>query len=42
MLSMTFISPPAFAAEGGDSGLSKPILALAAAICDSRRFNRYW
>ena len=32
MLSMTFISPPAFAAEGGDSGLSKPILALAAAI----------
>jgi len=32
MLSMTFISPPAFAAEGWDSGLSKPILALAAAL----------
>ena len=32
MLSMTFISPPAFAAEGGDSALAKPILALAAAI----------
>jgi len=32
MLAMTFVSPPAFAAEGGDSGLSKPILALAAAI----------
>jgi len=34
MLSMTFISPPAFAVEGegGDSGLAKPILALAAAI----------
>ena len=32
MLVMTFVTPPAFAAEGGDSGLSKPILALAAAI----------
>ena len=32
MLVMTFVSPPAFAAEGDDSGLSKPILALAAAI----------
>jgi len=32
MLLMTFVTPPAFAAEGGDSGLSKPILALAAAI----------
>jgi predicted phage tail protein len=32
MLVMTFATPPAFAAEGGDSGLSKPILALAAAI----------
>ena len=31
MLSMTFISPPAFAADGSE-GLSKPILALAAAI----------
>jgi len=25
MLLMTFVTPPAFAAEGGDSGLSKPI-----------------
>ena len=32
MLIMTFAAPPAFAAEGGDSGLSKPILALAASI----------
>ena len=32
MLVMTFVSPPAFAATGDDSGLSKPILALAAAI----------
>ena len=32
MLVMTFATPPACAAEGGDSGLSKPILALAAAI----------
>ena len=32
MLVMTFVTPPAFAAEGDDSGLSKPILALAAAI----------
>ena len=32
MLIMTFVTPPAFAAEGGDSDLSKPILALAAAI----------
>ena len=32
MLLMTFVTPPAFAAEGGDSALSKPILALAAAI----------
>jgi len=32
MLVMTFVTPPAFAAEGGESGLSKPILALAAAI----------
>jgi len=32
MLVMTFVTPPVFAAEGGDSGLSKPILALAAAI----------
>jgi len=32
MLVMTFATPPAFAADGGDSGLSKPILALAAAI----------
>ena len=32
MLDMTFAAPPAFAAEGGDSGLSKPILALAASI----------
>ena len=32
MLVTTFVTPPAFAAEGGDSGLSKPILALAAAI----------
>jgi len=32
MLLMTFIPPPAFAAEGGDSALAKPILALAAAI----------
>jgi V/A-type H+-transporting ATPase subunit K len=32
MLVMTFVTPPAFAAEGGDSALAKPILALAAAI----------
>jgi len=32
MLLMTFVTPPAFAAEGGDSALAKPILALAAAI----------
>ena len=32
MLAMTFVTPPAFAAGGGDSDLSKPILALAAAI----------
>ena len=32
MLVMTFVTPPAFAATGDDSGLSKPILALAAAI----------
>ena len=32
MLLMTFVTPPAFAAEGVDSALSKPILALAAAI----------
>jgi len=32
MLLMTFIPPSAFAAEGGDSALAKPILALAAAI----------
>ena len=33
MLAMTFVTPPVFAQEhGGDSGLSKPILALAAAI----------
>ena len=32
MLVMTFVTPPAFAASGDDSGLSKPILALAAAI----------
>ena len=32
MLVTTFVTPPAFAAEGGDSGLSKPILALAAAF----------
>jgi len=32
MLLMTFVTPPAFAATGDDSGLSKPILALAAAI----------
>ena len=33
MLAMTFVTPPAFAAEGGgDSDLAKPILALAAAI----------
>ena len=32
MLAMTFVTPPAFAAEGGNSDLSKPILALAAAI----------
>ena len=32
MLVMSFVSPPAFAADDGDSGLSKPILALAAAI----------
>jgi len=33
MLAMTFVTPPAFAAEGGGgSDLSKPILALAAAI----------
>ena len=32
MLVMTFVTPPAFAQEGGDSALAKPILALAAAI----------
>jgi len=32
LLTMSFISPPVFAAEGGDDGLGKPILALAAAI----------
>jgi len=32
MLLMTFVTPPAFAQEGGDSALAKPILALAAAI----------
>ena len=32
MLVMTFATPSAFAAGGDDSGLSKPILALAAAI----------
>jgi len=32
MLVMTFVSPPAFAQGEGDSALSKPILALAAAI----------
>ena len=32
MLVMTFVTPPVFAAEGGDSALAKPILALAAAI----------
>jgi V/A-type H+-transporting ATPase subunit K len=32
LLTMTFVSPPVFAAEGGDDGLGKPILALAAAI----------
>ncbi len=33
MLVMTFVTPPVFAQEhSGDSGLSKPILALAAAI----------
>ena len=32
MLAVTFVTPPAFAAGGGDSDLSKPILALAAAI----------
>jgi len=32
MLAMTFVTPPAFAAGSGDSDLSKPILALAAAI----------
>ena len=32
MLVMSFVTPPAFAAEGGDSALAKPILALAAAI----------
>ena len=32
LLVTTLVSPPAFAAEGGDDGLGKPILALAAAI----------
>ena len=32
LLTMSFVSPPVFAAEGGDDGLGKPILALAAAI----------
>ncbi len=32
MLVMTFAAPPAFAAEGGDSGLSKPILAAGMGI----------
>ena len=32
MLYMTFVTPPTLAAGGGDSDLSKPILALAAAI----------
>jgi V/A-type H+-transporting ATPase subunit K len=32
LLTMSFVSPPVFAAEGGDDSLGKPILALAAAI----------
>ena len=32
LLTMSFVSPPVFAAEGVDDGFGKPILALAAAI----------